>query len=278
MSFEFLLKVDATTPLFDGNPQGGCVASSGTRMYRCGDYAIHGYTLASANDPSTLSYNGYLEVWSNSSQPYGVDFKPDGTRMYVASAGDSCISEYLLGTPWDEQTAVYQRKLVLPDYPTGLSISPDGLKVFVCHQNAWEMTEYTLSEAWNISSGSLTHTLAHSVMYDLDEQPRDCWLSPDGVFCFVLTYYTVGVTKLEMSTPWVLSTATRTDRPWTEAAGDPNNDILETGLSLSADETNLYLFGWDNTGSNPTVWQLLGDGRAPSLFWTKFRDQSEIIE
>jgi hypothetical protein len=56
---------------------------------------------ADAWDVSKAFYSGVsFSVAAQESQPYGLFFKPDGTKMYVIGVVGDDVNEYTLSTPW----------------------------------------------------------------------------------------------------------------------------------------------------------------------------------
>ena len=45
---------------------------------------------------SSLRFKG-----GNSLDPYGIHFKPDGTKLFTIGTGEDTVYEYSLSTPWD---------------------------------------------------------------------------------------------------------------------------------------------------------------------------------
>jgi len=80
----------------DGGPQGAFFKPDGTKMYVVGNTndAVYEYDLSSAWDISTASFLQNFSVSAQDSNPQGVFFKPDGTKMYVMGGGGRAVYEY----------------------------------------------------------------------------------------------------------------------------------------------------------------------------------------
>jgi hypothetical protein len=92
------------------NPQGLFFKPDGTKMYALcsGDDKIHQYTLSTAWDISTASYDD-VYISTQDSNPTGLFFKSDGTKMYeIGSSGDK-IYQYTF-----QDTAYPQISFVSP--------------------------------------------------------------------------------------------------------------------------------------------------------------------
>jgi len=74
----------------DTNPQGVFLNSDGTKVFMQGiaNGAVYQYSLSTAYDISTASYDSVSFDFSGQIVlPFGVAFKPDGTKMYSAEFG-----------------------------------------------------------------------------------------------------------------------------------------------------------------------------------------------
>jgi hypothetical protein len=112
--------------------------TDGTVMYIVGDTGndINQYSLSTAWDVSTASYVQRRLLTGETSTPRGVQFKSDGTLMYIVASGtEDAIFQYTLSTAWDISTASYDSvsfsvvTQVINAY--GLSLSSDGTKIYV---------------------------------------------------------------------------------------------------------------------------------------------------
>jgi hypothetical protein len=82
-------------------PAGLFFKSDGTKMYVV-DYSadlVNEYNLSSAWDISTAAYNYALNISGQIVSPFGLFFKPDGTKMYVVDYSSLTVNEYAVGSP-----------------------------------------------------------------------------------------------------------------------------------------------------------------------------------
>jgi len=67
--------------------------------------------FATAWDVDTAIYdNKFKDVGDQSSYPFDVAFKPDGSKMYIMESIDATVYQYTLSTVWDVDTATYDNK------------------------------------------------------------------------------------------------------------------------------------------------------------------------
>ena len=104
----------------------------GTKIYILDNLSIiRQYSLSTAWDISTASYDSIsLDISSQGGIPRGIFFKPDGTKLYVASG--TSIFQYSLSTAWDISTTSYDSIfLVLFFSSRGIFFKPDGTKIYI---------------------------------------------------------------------------------------------------------------------------------------------------
>jgi len=172
-------------------PQGLYIKPDGTALYVTGstNASVYQYSLSTAWDISTLSYVRTLSVSSQQATPLGVEFKPDGTKMYVCGVTGDKISEYSLSTAWDISTAShYQDSSGLAsnaNNPGEVRFKSDGTKFFVTRSiGSSAVVEYELSTPWDISTATYSAEKDH---IETETTLHGLYVKPDGT-----KYYVVG--------------------------------------------------------------------------------------
>lgn len=189
-------------------PNGMYVKPDGTKMYIVGSTGddVNEYDLSTAYDVSTASYNQNFSVSAQETAPQGIEFKPDGTKMYVVGTTGDDINEYDLSTAWDVSTASYNQNFSVSAQetsPIAVRFKPDGTKMFVTGYTGDDVNEYSLSTAWDISTASYVQNFATG-----DSTQIAVAFSDDGT-----KMYTTGLTldyikEWDLSTAWSLSSVT----------------------------------------------------------------------
>lgn len=138
--------------------------TDGTKMYMLGlaTDSVHQYTLSTAWDISTAVYdNVSFSVSSEESTPYWLDFKDDGTKMFVSGQSGRQVREYTLTTAWDISTASFTAtswNLYLENndqvYPVSLSFTQDWKILYTnaTNTNPDYILAYSLDEPWDITT------------------------------------------------------------------------------------------------------------------------------
>ena len=82
----------------DTSPQGLFFHTDGTKMYVAGTTkdSVYEYDLSSAWNVTTATYLQSKSTTAQASNPRGIFFKPDGTKMYVVGTISGSVYEYII--------------------------------------------------------------------------------------------------------------------------------------------------------------------------------------
>jgi hypothetical protein len=152
--------------------------------------SIYQYSLSTAWDLSTASYaSKSYSISSQTTNPYGVSFKSDGTKMFVLASTTDTVYEYDLSTAWDVSTASYNSVsfsvTTQESFPTSLVFNNTGTKFFV-GGNTDAFYEYNLSTAWDLSTASYSGNNLSVVSQE--SNPRGLRFNDDGTKGFVVGF------------------------------------------------------------------------------------------
>jgi len=215
----------------ESEPRDLAFSSDGTKMYIVGNSGndITQYTLSTAWSVSTAGSPVVFSIASQEGSPYGLDFKPDGTEMYVAGTTGDNIYQYTLSSAWDITSASYTRTFTVTSQesdPNAVYFKPDGTKMYVIGTSGDDVNEYNLSTAWDIS------TATYSTVYSIsayETGPQALSFSSDGTKFWVAGTTYNRIAEFTMSTPWSVATASF-------------NDYVNL-YYVQPDETTLYTIG-----------------------------------
>ncbi|TVQ65218.1 MAG: hypothetical protein EA360_10345, partial [Balneolaceae bacterium] len=173
-------------------------------------------TSFSSGSNSLLQFTFYSNksFTSVTSSTRGIEFNPNGTRLYVVGRSSNNVIEYHLSTPWDIRTASYQRELdtasvmesqTQPQGNThGIYIrQQDGLKMWLV--NRTEIWEFTLSSAWNISTATPT---GYRDLTNIMLRAHDVDFKPDGSVMYMEDRFLGAVFQFNLTSPWDIETST----------------------------------------------------------------------
>lgn len=136
-------------------PTGISLGRNGTRLYITGHIIatstqkrVIACNLSSPQNVSSASILTTVRVDAQGTSPDGVQFRPDGSRMYVLDSADREINEYYLRSPWDVTTAVYIRTLSLSASHAGVdgfAMAPDGYNFYLVDSSLDRVYQYSMT-------------------------------------------------------------------------------------------------------------------------------------
>ena len=178
----------------------------GTKMYILaydGD-DVNEYDLSTAWDVTTATYVQTFSIAAQDIYPFGLFFKPDGTKMYFVGDQNDSIYEYDLSTAWDVSTASYSQTTALGARPSGLFFHPDGTKMYHSDLVANTIREYDLSTAWDTSTITFLQSFSISAQ---DGTPYGVAFKPDGTKMYFVGGDGDDINEYDLSTAWDISSA-----------------------------------------------------------------------
>jgi DNA-binding beta-propeller fold protein YncE len=190
----------------DTDPRDVFFKPDGTKMYVVGSQVdeINEYDLSTAWDVSTASHLQAINVSSLETNPSGLFFKPDGTRMYFIGSGSGDVREFSLSTAWDISTGTLSRSFTVTSQdsnPKGISFKPDGTKMYIIGITNDYVFEYDLSTAWDVTTASFLQ----SFDVVLDSAPLGLFFKPDGSRLYVMAETNKNVLEFHIGTASSLS-------------------------------------------------------------------------
>jgi DNA-binding beta-propeller fold protein YncE len=183
----------------------------GTVMYILGSSndSVYQYSLSTAWDVSTASYSSkFFDVGNQETLPYGLFFKPDGTKMYVVGRGADTVFQYDLSTAWDVSTASYSTVgfsvTTQESNPQGLFFKDDGTEMYVIGYSSDAVQQYTLSTAWDLTTASFSQSFSVATQ---ETTPKGVVFGDSGTKMYVAGSGGDDVNEYSLSTAWDISTA-----------------------------------------------------------------------
>jgi DNA-binding beta-propeller fold protein YncE len=196
--------------------------------------------LGSAAKTTYDFVNGSLEttinIASQSINPNGLHFKPDGTKMYVLTAAEA-LNEYNLSTAWDIGSAVWYQGAVV-NQEIGMEdvfLSPDGTKLYAVGATSDAVYEYTLSTAWDISTISYVQSFS---VTSQDTAPVSVFFKTDGTKMYVVGQSGDAVSEYDLITAWDISTAS-----YSQNFSVASEDGSPEALFFTSDGTKMFVLG-----------------------------------
>ena len=222
-----------------GYPQDIKFNNDGTKMFVVGDSTddIREYHLTTGFDISTASYDSLFSVASQDTNPRGLAFNNDGTKMFVAGWKNQRVFEYHLTTGFDISTASYDSNLSISSNAggsNGLAFNSDGTKMFVNAANSSdEVVEYTLSTGFDVSTASYDSSF---VTQSQDTSPQGLAFSNDGKKMFVAGDTGDDINEYTLSTGFDVSTAS-----FVGSFDVSSQGTQPTGITFNNDGTKMFI-------------------------------------
>lgn len=162
-------------------------------------------------DIAYASYSGTsFSIAGQETSPRSVQFKSDGTKMYVVGVVGDDVNEYALSSAWDVSSASYTHAFSLSSQgslPDAIYFKPDGTKMYVVDFSDDEVNEYSLSTAWDVSSAAFVQAFSVSAQ---DSSPSGISFKDDGTKMFVSGNSGQDVNEYALSSAWDISSASYT--------------------------------------------------------------------
>ena len=125
-----------------------------------------------SNSVAFIEFKQSKNISSDTEQARGINFKPDGTIMYItnrkaasgAEGQKGQVTQYSLSTPFDISTAkktsqtdlLGSNDATVLKYPHAIEFKPDGTKMFVTAGDAVAAVyQYNLTTAWDYPQQNL---------------------------------------------------------------------------------------------------------------------------
>jgi hypothetical protein len=218
-------------------PSGLFFKPDGTKMYINDQSAgvIYEYNLSTAWDISSTAYsNNSINVSTQSTDIMSVEFKPDGTKMYLIASNQN-VYQYSLSTAWDVSTVSYDSVSFSVSSqettPESVRFSSDGAKMFVVGQINDAVYQYNLSTAWDLSTASYSNT--NFYIGASESSPHEIAFSYDGTKMFIVGKNVDSVTQYTTSASAPATVTYPSSVKWSGAT---------TPDAPAAGEKDLYLF------------------------------------
>jgi len=225
--WEFKLSTpwDITTIYLDGDgyefPTGGeasgmaiFVKPDGTKVYVVGantDTIIE-YTLSTAWNLNTPTITHILSLAADDTNPTGLYFKDDGTRLFICGTTGDAFHQYDLSVAWDLSTATLTATDIGPLEsgagldPEGIYYKPDGTTMYYISSSTDLVYQHNLGTPWTLPATSAVATATFSVAGQ-EITPKALFFKSDGTIMYVIGFTGDDINVYNLSTAWDITTA-----------------------------------------------------------------------
>jgi 6-phosphogluconolactonase (cycloisomerase 2 family) len=198
-----------------------------------GAQSVVGYDLANASYDSVS-----FSVAGQETEPNGLFFKPDGTKMFVSGKDFNDIYQYSLSTAWDLSTASYDSVSFdtssQETSPQDLFFKDDGTIMYVIGTSYDGVNQYTLSTAWDISTAS--YASKQLSMSAQETSVSGLFVGDNGTKVYMVGNSGDDVNQYNLSTAWDVSTGT-----YTQTYTLPVAHLNPEAISFNSDGTKMFI-------------------------------------
>ncbi|MEP1358623.1 putative Ig domain-containing protein, partial [Ekhidna sp.] len=235
----------------EGNPHDLVFTPDGLKMFLLGSSGddINQYNLSSAYDVSTAVFDatGTFSVRAQESNPYGLAFNNDGTKMFIVGETSDFISQYTLSVPYDVLSATFdgdsERFSVAGQEasPSDLAFNHDGTKLFVLGFSSDVINQYTLTSPYDVSTSVFDGVDERFFVNGQESTPRSFTFSIDGMEVFVMGNSGDDINSYTLASAYDISTAVfnGNDERFSVNLQDPS----PYGLTFKPDGTKMFVVG-----------------------------------
>ena len=238
----------------ESSPQGMAFNADGTKMFVLGltGQDVNEYTLTKGFDVSTASFVDSFSVASQETDPCGLAFNTDGTKMFVCGTSGDDVNEYTLSTGFDVSTASFVDAFSVSGQtgqPRGVAFNADGTKMFIVSDatGARFVYQYTLSAGFDVSTASYASKSLN--VGSQDTLPFDLAFNDNGTKLFVIGRTNDSVFQYTLSTGFDVSTASYDSVSFSVSSQD--NLSAGAGLAFGAGGTKMFVVG----NTSDTIYQ-----------------------
>lgn len=234
-------------------------------------FVIFFLTLLTSNSFAEFKFVQTKDVSTDTPGIRGINFKPDGTRMYITNREadtNAYLIEYSLTTPFDISTATISFTGGTPkgtaltcaaegvgqmNYPHAIEFNPDGTRMFITTNEGigsfdLGVWQFKLTTPWDSTS------LVCEKIYEIDiddkggeDQLRTLHFKPDGTRMFIGGKTLNKLRQYDLANPFDLRSGV-TPRGTSDSLVSADTNMRN--ILFNPDGTQLFIAGNENTRMN----------------------------
>ena len=197
-----------------------------------------------------------FDISGQDTQPRGIAFNNDGTKMFIVGDQGNDINSYTLSTGFDLSTRTFDDingdgsgfdvsgQDLTPQY---IKFNNDGTKMFVSGNTGKDINSYTLSTGFDLSTATFDDINGNGTGFDIsdqDVQTRGIAFNNDGTIMFYIGNTDDDINVYTLSTGFDLSTATFNDINGDGSGFDISGQVtVPRGITFNNDGTKMFIVG-----------------------------------
>ena len=216
---------------------------SGAKVTSRSPYIMNVTVITQGTSITTPTASSTFGVNAQETNPRGITFNNDGTKMFIVGTTGADVNEYTLSTGFDlSSTVTFVDSFSVSakeSGPTAVKFNTDGTKMFITGVSSSNVHEYALSTGFDVSTASFTQTLVTTV--DNDNFGLD--FSADGTKMYITGNQTDKIYEYNLSSAFDISTATFNQDKYLNPIDDE-----PFGIEFNTDGTRLFIVGTKGNG------------------------------
>ena len=218
-------------------------------------FLIFNLTFVSSAQASATFVDSF-DVSAQDTQPRGIAFNNDGTKMFIVGDAGNDINSYTLSTGFDLSTATFDDingdgsgfDISGQDLtPLYIKFNNDGTKMFVSGNTGKDINSYTLSTGFDLSTATFDDINGNGTGFDIsdqDELTRGIAFNNDGTIMYYLGNADDDINVYTLSTGFDLSTATFNDINGDGSGFDMSGQVtVPRGITFNNDGSKMFIVG-----------------------------------
>ena len=197
-----------------------------------------------------------FDISGQDTQPRGIAFNNDGTKMFIVGDQGNDINSYTLSTGFDLSTRTFDDingngtgfdvsgQDLTPQY---IKFNNDGTKMFISGNTGKDINSYTLSTGFDLSTATFDDINGNGTGFDIsdqDVQTRGIAFNNDGTIMYYLGNLDDDLNVYTLSTGFDLSTATFNDINGDGSGFDISGQVtVPRGITFNNDGTKMFIVG-----------------------------------
>jgi sugar lactone lactonase YvrE len=170
-----------------------------------------------------------------------IQFKPDGTKLYVSGPTQDYVYQFTCSTAWDITTLSYDNISFFIGTQDGSSTSiffkPDGTKFYMLGATNKTVFQYSCATAWDV--GTAFYDNKSFSVNSQETNPFGMFFKTDGTSFYVVGPINDTVYQYTCSTAWDVSTASYSGKSFFVGG----QDATSGALAFKDDGTKFYIAG-----------------------------------
>lgn len=186
-------------------PQSLRFRDDGTSMYIVSSNpdAVFQYNLSSAWNIATASNVARFDTRVEETNPSGLAFSNDGSKMYVVGTTLDRVYQYNLSTAWLVATASYYANVSVgtqESNPFGVHFGDNGRFMYITGLDTNGVRRYYLDTPWDVTTANTSNSTVSQAVTEAN--PYDLYVRDNGNDIYVIGVTADGVYRLSTTNTW----------------------------------------------------------------------------